>query len=59
MLGKLTFGLIIGTLVGAAIGVMAAPKPGKESREMVKEKSIGLVGIIRGKLHKREETLVA
>ena len=56
---KLTVGLILGVVVGAAVGTIAAPKPGKETRELVKEKSNELVSTVRGRFLKREETPVA
>ncbi len=37
--GQLIRGLIAGTLVGAAIGLLFAPKAGKETREVVRSKT--------------------
>ncbi len=34
-----TAGFIIGAAVGVAIGFLYAPKPGKETRELLKEKA--------------------
>jgi gas vesicle protein len=36
---KFVFGLVAGTLIGAAIGLLFAPKPGKETRQVVGEKA--------------------
>lgn len=33
-------GLILGTVVGLTIGFLYAPRPGKETRELLKEKAI-------------------
>jgi len=32
-------GFIVGVIAGAAIGILYAPKPGKETRAMLKEKA--------------------
>ena len=37
--GRLAAGLFAGSLVGAAIGVLAAPKTGKETRTMIRVQS--------------------
>lgn len=34
-----TTGFILGAVVGVAIGFLYAPKPGKETRELLKEKA--------------------
>ena len=34
-----TIGLLFGAVVGVAIGFLYAPKPGKETRELLKEKA--------------------
>ena len=54
---KLTVGLILGAAVGAAVGTIVAPKTGKETRNLVKNKSTELVGTIRSKLQ-RQKSLV-
>ena len=33
-------GLIVGAMIGAAVGLLYAPQPGSETRRMVKEKAI-------------------
>ncbi len=35
---KFFTGLIIGAVVGLAIGILSAPRPGEETRQMIKEK---------------------
>ena len=32
-------GFVVGTVVGVAIGILYAPKPGKETRALLKEKA--------------------
>ena len=55
---KLTVGLIIGTVVGATLGTIFAPKAGKDTRNLVKNKPAEVVGTIRGRLHQRQKTLI-
>ena len=55
---KLTVGLVLGVVAGAAVGTIVAPKAGKETRNLVKSKSTELVGTVRSKLHERQKTLV-
>ena len=45
--GRFFSGLVAGALVGTSIGLLAAPKPGKESRSAVKERAGGYVNSIR------------
>lgn len=37
-------GLLIGCLIGAALGILYAPKGGKETREDIADKANGLLG---------------
>ena len=55
---KFTLGLILGVAAGAAVGTIVAPKAGKDTRNLVKDKSTALVGTIRSKIQERQKTLV-
>lgn len=35
-------GLLMGAIIGAAIGLLYAPQPGTETRRMVKEKALNI-----------------
>ncbi|MFC1640523.1 YtxH domain-containing protein [Patescibacteria group bacterium] len=37
--GKLLKGILLGTLIGGALGVLFAPKSGKETRKEIKDKA--------------------
>ena len=52
---KLTVGLVIGTAVGATLGTIFAPKAGKDTRNLVKNKSTEVVGLIRSRPHQRQK----
>ena len=39
-----TIGFLFGAVVGAAIGFLYAPKPGRETRELLKHKAEEAVG---------------
>ena len=47
--GRFVSGLIAGALAGAAIGLVAAPKPGKETRQLAKARAGEYVGALREK----------
>lgn len=55
---KLTVGLILGAVAGATLGTIFAPKAGKDTRNLVKNKSTEVVGSIRSRLHQRQKTLI-
>lgn len=38
-LDKIVMGAIIGTAIGASVGASMAPKPGKETRELIKKEA--------------------
>ena len=42
--GRLAKGLVVGALVGAAIGVLVAPQPGKQTRDLIRRKTGGYAG---------------
>ena len=59
---KFVTGLVAGTLIGAAIGLLLAPKPGDETRKVVKEraddfkqKAEEYVGTLRERFHRDQE----
>lgn len=46
----LGLGLLIGALIGAAVGILYAPHPGKETRQLIKDKTGNIVQKVRGKV---------
>ncbi len=59
---KLVTGLVAGAVIGSAIGLLVAPKTGKESRQMVAEgalhwrnKAGGAVGTLWQKVRKESQ----
>lgn len=52
--GRLLTGLVAGALVGTSIGLLAAPKPGKESRHAVREKAESYVNSLKERRWRRE-----
>ena len=49
---KLISGLAAGAIIGAAAGILFAPNPGKETRQVVGAKAVGYIGNLRGKIKK-------
>ncbi len=45
--GRFVTGLIIGSLTGAAVGLLIAPLSGRETRDVVRHKSGHYVGTLR------------
>lgn len=63
---KFVAGMIIGAAAGAAIGLLFAPKPGKETRHMVKDRAGkishqagGYVGSVREKVRRNKSQRTA
>ncbi len=52
MRNKLVIGLVAGATIGAVAGLLFAPKPGKESRQIVASRSEGIRHKSGGYLHK-------
>ena len=60
---KLITGLVAGALVGAAAGILFAPKPGKESRgivgakaEEIRNKTGEVIGTVKEKIKRNRST---
>ena len=45
--GLFVKGLAVGALVGTALGVLVAPRPGKQTRNLVRRKTGGYAGSLR------------
>ena len=45
--GRFANGLVVGGLVGAALGVLMAPQPGRQTRNLIRRKTGGYVGSLR------------
>ena len=45
--GRFVTGLIVGSLTGAAVGLLLAPRSGRETREVVRHKTGHYVGTLR------------
>ena len=61
MNGRLVSGVIAGAVVGAVVGLLVAPKPGRETRRMLRVKAEDCRKAVRGRFKKgrREEEPVA
>ena len=46
----LSIGLLLGGLIGAAVGILYAPHPGKETRETIKGKAENIIQKAREKV---------
>ena len=53
--GEFLGGVVVGALIGAALGLMFAPQRGEETRQLIKEKGSEL----KEKASKKAEELVA
>jgi gas vesicle protein len=40
--GRFFAGLLLGAIIGAAVGLLYAPKPGIETRHLLKEKALSI-----------------
>ncbi len=45
--GRFVTGLIVGSLTGAAVGLLFAPRSGRETRDVVRHKTGHYVGTLR------------
>ena len=45
--GRFAKGLVVGALVGAALGVLAAPQPGRQTRNSIRRKTGGYAVSLR------------
>ena len=50
--GRLIMGMIVGALAGAAAGLLVAPQPGRDTREVIRRKTGGYVAILREKFRR-------
>ena len=55
---KLVIGLILGAGLGTGAGLILAPRAGKDTRNLVKNKSTELVGTIKNRMNERLKTPV-
>jgi len=45
--GRFAKGLVVGALVGAAVGLLVAPQPGRQTRDMIRRKTGGYAVSLR------------
>ena len=50
--GRFVKGLVVGALVGTAVGLLVAPQPGRQSRSSIRRKSGEYIGNLRGRFRR-------
>jgi len=50
--GRFTKGLVVGALIGAALGLLAAPQPGRQTRNLIRRKTGGYASALRERFRK-------
>ena len=50
--GRFITGMIVGAFAGAAAGLLVAPQPGRQTREVFRRKTGDYVGILREKFRR-------
>lgn len=50
--GRFANGLVVGALVGVALGVLMAPQPGRQTRNLIRRKTGGYGGSLRERFRK-------
>ena len=57
-MNKLVAGVVSGAVVGATLGLLAAPKSGKDTRQLVRDKAGSLVTSLKqSRIHKNSEKI--
>ena len=54
--GRFVTGLIVGSLTGAAVGLLFAPRSGRETQKVVKHKTGYYIGALRERFGRCEAT---
>ena len=54
--GRFVTGLIVGSLMGGTVGLLFAPRSGKETREVVRHKTGHYVGTLRERFGRSRAT---
>lgn len=57
--GTVALGLIVGSAIGAALGVLFAPDKGSRTREYIKDESLNVVDVIKKDASVLKEDLTA
>ena len=50
--GRFVKGLVVGALVGTAVGLLVAPQTGRQTRDLLRDKTGGYVSNFRGILRR-------
>ena len=52
--GRFAKGLVVGALAGAAVGLLLAPQPGRQTRNMIRRKTGGYADSLRARFRRND-----